>query len=248
MYSAKKIYHGLLASGRTGWPVKIVVPDIEDVLAGGMEAAEGALMKQLAEDYSQNTPAAEIESRPWFGRCVYEAGNTVCDDQFVTLTWNDDSPDETRLDKLKGQGHKQTRSQRTAKRATFHMVAFTESICERRSRIYGTEGEIEADSRVIRVHSFRSGETTTHHPHQAGGGHGGGDAGLARQFALAINAVKNHGSSVADAQAVHIGCTLEDVIRSHAMVFAAEDARRERKVVDWAEWWSTKVESQLGCR
>jgi hypothetical protein len=28
-------------------------------------------------------------------------------------------------------------------------------------------------------------------------------------------------------------------------VFAAEEARTERKVVDWKKWWNEKVEGQL---
>lgn len=60
---------------------------------------------------------------------------------------------------------------------------------------------------------------------------------MARQFVLAIDAVKNHGMSVAEAQKTHIKCTIEEVIRSHALIFAAEDARREKKVVRWREWW-----------
>ena len=51
--------------------------------------------------------------------------------------------------------------------------------------------------------------------------------------------------SVAEAQRVHIGCTLDDVIRSHAMVFAAEEARKGKKTVDWAEWWMANVEQRM---
>lgn len=50
---------------------------------------------------------------------------------------------------------------------------------------------------------------------------------------------------VAEAQRVHIGCTLDEVIRSHAMVFAAEEARQGKKVVDWEEWWITNVEKSM---
>ncbi|KAI9791749.1 MAG: hypothetical protein M1816_003559 [Peltula sp. TS41687] len=243
MYSAKKIYLNRLRNGVTGWPVKIVVPDIEDCIRdGGFQAAEDVLMSRLAEDYDQSTPRDERDGRPWFGRCVYEAGNDVCDDQFVTLTWEDDSRLHDDM------GEKQVEPQcrrRNAKHASFHMVAFTERICERRSRVYGTKGEIEADSKTIRVYDFESASTDVYHPHLPGGGHGGGDDGLTRQFLLAVDAVKNRGSSVARAQRDHIGCTLEGIIRSHAMVFAAEDARRQNRIVDWREWWKTQVENRL---
>jgi hypothetical protein len=57
---------------------------------------------------------------------------------------------------------------------------------------------------------------------------------------LAIDAVKNHGMSVTEAQNVHIGCTLEEVIRSHAFVFAAEQARKANQVIQWEHWWKEK--------
>ena len=57
--------------------------------------------------------------------------------------------------------------------------------------------------------------------------------------------MKNHGISVEEAQKVHVGCSLEEVIRSHAMVFAAEQARLGRKVLDFPAWWSENVEKSL---
>ncbi|KAI9798189.1 MAG: hypothetical protein M1833_004938 [Piccolia ochrophora] len=243
LYSARKIYQRALTEGTTGWPVKIVLPEIEECIKeGGMEAAEGKLLEKLEEDYRSDLPAEEIEARPWFGRCVYDAGNDVCDDQVVVMTWNDD-PIATKTDDSveirANAAHDQGRvtRHRGSKTATFHMVAFTESICERRSRIYGTKGEITADSTTIRVHYFQTRHTTVHHPVQEGGGHGGGDNGLARQFIQAIDAVKNQNWSVDEAQRTFLGCTLEEVIRSHAMVFAAEESRRSKQIIDWPEWW-----------
>ncbi|KAK0807823.1 hypothetical protein LTR75_006458 [Friedmanniomyces endolithicus] len=93
IYSAPRIYHDRhLAKGITKWPVDIVNPEIPSILSSsGPEAAKAALMASLAEDYdSTSTPVADIESRPWFGRCVWESDNDVCDDQVVTLTWDDD--------------------------------------------------------------------------------------------------------------------------------------------------------------
>ena len=239
IYSAKKIYNERhLAEGNAGWPIHIVDPEIEDCfLTQGYDAAEEKLMSKLAEDYSKNTPQSIIDGRPWFGRCVYESNNDVCDDQTVTITWGDDplSPDEE-LDpskRLKGRG---------SKTASFHMVAFTEKQCERRGRIYGTRGEIEYDSKTIRVYDFASGQSEVYKPHQPGGGHGGGDDALARQYINAIDAVKTQRLSVKEAQIKHVGCSLEEIIRSHAVVFAAEESRKERKVVAWSDWWKMKVE------
>ena len=239
IYSAKKIYDDAhLSKGNTGWPVAIVDPEIEDCLAQyGQAAAQSKLWDRLRENYDANTLQKEIDGRPWFGRCVYESDNDVCDDQVVTITWEDD-PLPPSLDgcnsltsRLKGRG---------AKTATFHMVAFTEAQCERRGRVYGSKGEISYNDKEIRVYDFATKDAETYRPHQPGGGHGGGDDGLTRQFVKAVEAAIK-GANVADAQKEHVGCTLDDVIRSHAMVFAAEEARRERKVVDWREWWDSNV-------
>jgi len=219
--------------------VNIVNPEIEDIYkTSGEDAAVKQLLSNLSEDYNADTPESEVEARPWFGRCVWEADNDVCDDQCVTLTWEDDAVGEDHEGQTPLEG-------RAAKSAQFHMVAFTEKQCERRGWIYGTEGEIEYDSTSIKVHNFSTGGTKTHSPHMAGGGHGGGDEGLARQFLMAVHAVDSGDSSVADAQRRYLGCDLEEAFRSHAMVFAAEEARTQRQVVDWKQWWSEKVEPQL---
>ena len=238
IYSAKKIYEdNHLAKGHAAWPVHIVDPEIEDCMMNGQkETAMLRLRQRLAENYDEHTPQANIDSRPWFGRCVYESDNDVCDDQVVTITWEDEPlPADGQSDmaaRLKDRG---------AKTATFHMIAFSEKRCERRGRIYGSKGEIEYDSTTIKVYNFATEQTQTHHPLQRGGGHGGGDAGLAEQYVKAIDAVKNHNMTIEEAQKVHIGCTLEEIVRSHAMVFAAEEARKQRKVVDWADWWHVNV-------
>jgi len=125
------------------------------------------------------------------------------------------------------------------------MIAQSEAQCERRGRVYGTEGEIDYNSKTIRVFEFASNSAKVHNPAQPGGGHGGGDAGLARQFVQAVEAVKNGGWSIERAQKRFIGCTIEEVIRSHAAVFAAEEARREKKVVQWQEWWERNVKARM---
>lgn len=195
-----------------------MVPEIEECIAsGGPSAGVAAITAKLAENYTPETPESEISKQNWFGRCVYEADNDVNDDQVVTMTWDNDplpkSPTDTDAEKaLAGRG---------AKTAVFHMVAHTKKQCDRYTHIYGSDGEIYADSSTITVEDFSTGGTKTYRPHLAGGGHGGGDDGLARQFILAVDAVKNRGMGVEEAQRGFVGCSLEEVIRSHAMVFAA---------------------------
>ncbi|KAG6007263.1 hypothetical protein E4U21_006181 [Claviceps maximensis] len=223
-FSAKNIYMGDrvgLARGNTKWPVDIVVPDIEDYKTD--EERHDVLVQALSQDWDPSTPKNEVSKRQWYGRCVYEADNNVCDEQFVTMTWPE--------------------SIRPAKRVTFHMSAQTKRQCERVSHFYGEDGEIHADSRTITVDDFRTGKSTTYEPTTTDLGHGGGDTGLAQQFVLACDKVKNHGWDAERAQNELVGCTLEEVIRSHALVFAAEDARLDNKVVDWRKWWDEHVAS-----
>ncbi|KAL9096696.1 MAG: hypothetical protein Q9165_001184 [Trypethelium subeluteriae] len=252
-YSAKKIYlDKRLKAGNTSWPVIIVNPEIEDLYTTqGLPAAEAALLNSLAENYDDATPKAEVEWRPWFGRCVWECDNDVCDDQVVTLTWDDDplpqgqigGVDENANVSDGGEGGNVLK-RRMAKTATFHMIAYTEAQCHRRGRVYGTKGEIAYDSKTISVYDFASGEVKVHQPHQPRGGHGGGDAGLVRQFVSAVEAVRN-GMAVPEAQKRFVGCSMEEIIRSHAVVFAAEEARREGRVVQWRDWWKREVEEKM---
>lgn len=239
-YSAPRIYYdNQLAKGNTDWPVNIINPEIEACYRDkGEEAAKDMLYKTLEIDYTDNTSSEEIESRPWFGRCVWNSDNDVCDDQFVLLSWNDDPLPRT-MDKHWPRHGPNDSPARTAKSASFHMIAQTEKQCERRGRIYGERGEMSYDGTTITVYDFATGEFQHHHPQRPGGGHGGGDFGLAAQFLKAIEAVTSKAMSIDEAQTKHLGCTLEEIVRSHALVFAAEEARLENKVVDWKEWWSS---------
>ena len=242
-FSAKRIYTSpqLKSENQDRW-ARIACPEMEECIAtGGSAAGQEALLAKLAEDYdSLHTSPAEISSRNWFGRCVYEADNDVCDNQTVTLTWDDNPVAQsgaTEHEALAGRG---------SKTATLHMVAFTKKICQRLTHIYGADGEITADSSSITVEDFDTGATQVFYPYvPKGGGHGDADEGLARQFVLAVDKVKNHGWDVARAQKEYMGCSLEDVIMSHSMVFAAEDARKSRTVVNFPQWWEENVVGRL---
>ncbi|KAF8541652.1 hypothetical protein BDD12DRAFT_916538 [Trichophaea hybrida] len=215
IYSAKRIYieHNLISQQSTEWPNKIVAPEIED--AADLESAKQLLLSRLGEDGE--------EERPYYGRCVYEAGNNVVDNQVVVLSWDDD--DESNPTPRHG-----------AKTATLTMIAHTEMICERVTKVYGTKGELTADSNTIRVYDFASGETRVYNPEQhLSSGHGGGDIGLSVAFVDAIAAVKD-GVNVDEAQRTHIKCTPEEAVRAHEVVFWAEQARVEKRAIGWGEW------------
>lgn len=269
-YSALRIYRDMhLRASKTGWPVNIVCPDIEDVFhTAGLQAAEDRLLSRLAEDYGDSDSGndAQIASRAWYGRCVFEADNSVCDDQAVTIIWDDDDDSSSSTSTSSSSSAADPPAQsRKAKTAIFHMIAPTEKQCQRRGVVYGTDGEVTYDGQTISIYDFASARTTAvdvsavfaastgqqtaeaQAQEQAAvditSHHGGGDYGLARAFVRAVDAVENRGWDVRAAQDVFVGCSLESVVRSHAVVFAAEEARREEKVIRWKSWWDEKASS-----
>jgi len=244
-FSAKHIYvEKHIDEGDFTWPVHIVVPDIEDIHElQGKEKATEKVMEVLAEDYGDELSREEVGKKAWYGRCVWDSDNNTLDDQTVTITWDDDPLPLVHGEKPTEVGGLQERG---AKTAIFHMVAFTEAICARRGRIYGNEGEIWYDSENINYLNFKSDKIKSYHvPAPPDAGHGGGDDGLALNMINAVLAVRAGQLTVQEAQWKHMGCDLEEIIRSHAAVFAAEQARLEYKVINWAQWWKTAVEEKL---
>ena len=59
--------------------------------------------------------------------------------------------------------------------ASFTMVAQTQRICERQTRLHFAYGELIGDMDTFTVTNFRTRKTTHHVPANEGGGHGGGD-------------------------------------------------------------------------
>ena len=109
--------------------------------------------------------------------------------------------------------------------ATFTMTAFNKG-GHRETHIFGTKGHLFGDGSVIRHYDFLTGEETLIDT-RAGeasllGGHGGGDGGLMNAFVTAV----------ADNDPGKILTGADETLESHLMVFAAEKARRERRVVD----------------
>lgn len=254
-YSSLKIYRDrwLRKERDPGWPLKIIVPEIEDIVdrssdaTAGWAKAEEVLLSRLAEDYdASTTPPSSVADRSWYGRCVYESDNNVVDEQTVTISWDEDPLPSTPSENGYGRG---------PKTALFHMTYPTQAQCDRRGRIYGSLGEITYDSKAITVHTFAAtgpggtgqGQTTTHViPKQAPEvekAHGGGDWGLAGAFVRAVEEVDAGTLGVKEAQWRYVGCDLDEMVRSHAVVFAAEEARAGRKVVEWGEWCARKMKT-----
>jgi predicted dehydrogenase len=130
-----------------------------------------------------------------YGRCVYACDNDVVDHQVVALEYEGGVT------------------------ATFTMTAFTEP-AGRKTRIFGTRGELEGDGKEIRVYDFLTRSRRRITPAVAGGaneadGHGGGDDGLMSAFV----------SAVATGNPASIMSGPRESLASHLAVFAAERAR-----------------------
>ncbi len=137
-----------------------------------------------------------------YGRCVYACDNDVVDHQVVNLRFA------------------------TGATASFTMTGFTRQR-DRETRIFGTRGEIYGNGSTIEVHDFLSDTTETLRSNQASDGsiltgHGGGDGRLMQHFVAAVAA--------GDPALVRSGP--DESLETHLTVFAAEEARRDGRVVD----------------
>ncbi len=137
-----------------------------------------------------------------YGRCVYDCDNDVVDHQVVALAF---------------QG---------GVTVDFQLTAFT-PLEGRRSRLFGTHGQVVSDGRWLEVTDFRSGTTRTldtlpavTSTSSADAGHGGGDAGLIEGVLRAL------WSGRPDTIRSDLGSSLV----SHRIAFAAERSRRNGTV------------------
>jgi predicted dehydrogenase len=140
-----------------------------------------------------------------YGKCVYESENDVCDNQIVQMQFDD------------------------GQTATVNMIAFTEKLCERHTKIYGTRGELTCvDGEEIRIFDFLT-QTTQHYgpflPPKSTRvlGHGGADFHLMDAFVRAVSS----------GDASHISTGANDALASHNLVFDAEHARRTGSVHEY---------------
>ena len=136
-----------------------------------------------------------------YGRCVYVCDNDVVDNQVVNFQFDDGAT------------------------ATFTMTAFSE-IKGRTTRIFGTKGTLEGDSRYITHYNLETDKTkkidTKITNSEVLQGHGGGDFGIMKNF---IDAVQNEDPSL-------ITSGQNKTLASHQLVFYAEIARLENRVIN----------------
>lgn len=162
----------------------------------------------LTPDVSEESITEAIRSGP-YGRCVYACDNDVVDHQVVNMVFENNST------------------------ASLTMTAFTFS-GGRRTNIFGTHGEINADSSVITCKDFLTDEVKTIDSKASDssilGGHGGGDFGLMKSF---VEAVANGNPGLILSGPV-------ESFQSHQMVFAAEESRKTGTVVELPEMFSSQ--------
>ncbi|KXN86375.1 hypothetical protein AN958_10237 [Leucoagaricus sp. SymC.cos] len=109
--------------------------------------------------------------------------------------------------------------------ASFTMVAYSSLICERQVRLHFSHGEIVGNMNTFTATDFRTG-ATKEYAFQIMGGHGGGDIGLIETFVKAVGTGKQE----------LLGTNVDEVVKSHMTVFAAEASRKEGRVIDCAEF------------
>lgn len=111
------------------------------------------------------------------------------------------------------------------KTASFTMTAFNQA-GHRKTRIFGTRGELYGNGVTIEHFDFLTDQRqlieTVQMDSSILGGHGGGDYGLMDRFVSAVCA--------GDPGLILTGP--DESLESHRMVFGAEQARRQHKVVD----------------
>lgn len=136
-----------------------------------------------------------------YGRCVYRCDNDVADHQVVALDFDGGVA------------------------ATLTVAAFTEANT-RTIHLMGTHGEIHGHmSRgEIVLHDFAHGTREVLHVDAGDDPHGGGDAGIVRDFVARLRGQRT-GRAATD---------LATSIESHRMAFAAERSRHEGRVVELA--------------
>ncbi len=149
--------------------------------------------------FTEEALTAALREGP-YGRCVYACDNDVVDHQVVAMEFDGGVS------------------------ATFTMNAFNTG-GHRRTRVFGTRGELVCDGESVTVHDFVTRTATEHRPRTAGadaaGGHGGGDFGLMEAFVTAV----------ATGDSSHILSGPAQTLNSHLATFAAEQARHEGAVI-----------------
>jgi predicted dehydrogenase len=161
-----------------------------------LERGVGWPLDAVVDRSTETDLEAALRTGP-YGRCVWACDNDVVDHQVVAMEF-DGGPT-----------------------GTFVMTGFNAG-GHRRTRLFGTRGELEGDGETVRVHDFLTGtaevlSAATPGDATAAGGHGGGDWGLMDAFVRAV--ASGDPSSILSGPRASLD--------AHLAVFAAERARLE---------------------
>ncbi|MCC6239947.1 MAG: Gfo/Idh/MocA family oxidoreductase [Phycisphaerales bacterium] len=107
---------------------------------------------------------------------------------------------------------------------TFTMTGFSHGL-GRQIRVHGTKGELRLVNEQLTMYTFATGDTQTITFGEEAGSHGGGDQRVVREWLLALHS-RDDSQIVANAQ---------ESLKTHTIVFAAEQSRRQGRVVKIAE-------------
>jgi predicted dehydrogenase len=160
----------------------------------------------VTDIHTRDALEAALRSGP-YGRCVYRCDNDVLDHQVVNVEYE------------------------SGVVAGFMLSAFT-PMAGRKTRIGGSRGHLEVGGGRVELYRFLDRSVETLVPpdlagdgHAADGGHAGGDEGLVRAFV----------GAVADGDWSRVPTDGHASLRSHLLVWAAEEARLSGRVVQLAE-------------
>ncbi len=162
-------------------------------------AGEGYMTRVMAPEFTEEAVDLALADGP-YGRCVYDCDNDVVDHQVVQMEFDGGVT------------------------VSFTLTAFSQG-ANRKTRIFGTRGQITGDGQRMEIFDFLTGETrvidTSATGHSAADGHAGGDIGLFRAFA----------ESLRNGDPGSLPTSAHESLASHRLVFAAERARRTGTVV-----------------
>ena len=160
-------------------------------------------VKAVSIDTSREAVMEALRTGP-YGRCVYACDNNVVDDQMVMLEYENGA------------------------RASLTMCAFTDK-CERIINVMGSRGQIRGnmEDNTLEVHDFVSGNTDLIRIHVSpGGGHGGSDFAMMREFVELVATGATDSKTGAAAS-----------VESHLVTLAAEESRLQGGApIDIASW------------
>lgn len=163
---------------------------------------ESSFTAVVAPECTEDALTDALRNGP-YGRCVYGGQNDVADHQVVSIEYAGGVT------------------------AGFTLTAFS-PLENRRTRIFGTKGQIATDGSTVELFDFRSGSTTLHEPvvgaASTGEGHAGGDVAMTKAFVRAL----------CDGEPIHFSSDGRTSLETHEIVFAAEEARRDGTVVSLA--------------